>query len=63
MLNESADTFATKGVMNEQAPWGEHIQYITRLCEDTNKKTYVLKDGEETLTDDRDLPEPGKTYI
>jgi ribonuclease HI len=63
LLNECGDTLATKGVMNEQPPWGEWIQHGTPMDEDTDSKKYVLRDGEETLMNHPDYLEPGRTYI
>jgi hypothetical protein len=46
LLNECADTLATKGVMNE--PRSSTSQFVRELGEDTDTQEYSMRDGEET---------------
>jgi ribonuclease HI len=63
LLDECADTSATKGVMNE--PRQEPAQILVPINEDTDSEEYVTQDGEDTpLVDGRDdlIPE-GCTFV
>jgi ribonuclease HI len=63
LLNECADTLATKGVKNE--PRSSPAQFVRVVGEDTDKEIYVLRDGEETplVSDDDSIYPAGKTFV
>jgi ribonuclease HI len=44
LLNECADTLATKGVNNE--PSQGLVQYLVPIGEDTDNREYEMKDGD-----------------
>jgi hypothetical protein len=51
LLDECPDELAKNGVMNEKPPQGSQ-QHVCEAGEDTDAEEYVLRDWEETLTDD-----------
>jgi ribonuclease HI len=63
LLNECADTLATKGVRNEPRPCP--VATVRVAGEDTDETVYELRDGEETPTAGKDgagYP-TGRTYV
>jgi hypothetical protein len=63
LLNECADTLATKGVMNEPRPCP--VGFVRVVGEDEDLETYTLLDGEETpvVSENDGVYSAGKTFV
>jgi ribonuclease HI len=63
LLNECADTLATKGVMNEPRPCP--VGFVRVVGEDEDLETYTLLDREETPVDSENdgVYPAGKTFV
>jgi hypothetical protein len=63
LLNESADTLATNGVVND--PRTCPVTLVRSLGEDTDEETHESRDGEETpvVSEDDSVHPVGKTFV